>query len=212
MESPEGFRIVRARASDRDRVERLARTAFYPDEPLDVAFGNTRGPPTEEILFLSALGDGHSLIAEDASTGEAVAMCINSIVTPEIHEKEAQLQVRDEKLRAVLRVVDAALREADVWSHTTARSALEVHILAVARSARGRGLAAALLAESLRMAKEELRLPLVMIFCTSAFSARLARRAGMQVVYELPYSQIDMPVQPPHPHDRLAIYMLHLQQ
>ncbi|XP_049949546.1 uncharacterized protein LOC126457355 [Schistocerca serialis cubense] len=211
METPEGFRIVRAQPSDRDRVERLARTAFYPDEPMNVALGNTRGPPTDQLLFLSALDEPHSLIAEDASTGEAVGMCINGIVSPEVHEKKKQLQPQDEVLRTVLRVLRAVWAEADVWSRTAARCALEVRILAVASSARGRGLAAALLAESLRMAKEELRLPLALILCTSAFSAKLSQQAGMRLVYEKPYCQTDMPAQPPQPHDRIAIYMLDLQ-
>lgn len=208
------FKVVRATAADRDRVEKFMRSVFFRHEPLNVAMGTTQGPSSSrEIRSLALLSEGWSLLAE-AEDGAVLAVCLNGEISRDTdHKGDTCTQVEEEdksySYSRIMKLLGQAWTAADLWSHTPHRRALDVHVLGVDPRVRGLGLGRSLIQQSFALARDQ-GLPLGCILCTSAFSAKLAEQLHMHCVYSLPYSDVPDFPSPPAPHYELKVFISQL--
>lgn len=204
-EAPSGVRVVAAAAADRARVLAFLRAEFFPNEPLNASVGVAQGPVDDRhIHALSSLTEGVALLATDGA-GELLGACL---CTETAAERDGAAGAFAGVLAALAAAADAAAR---AWARPVAvQRCLEVRVLAVAASARRRGVAARLLERAIEDGRRQGYHALTML-CTSAFSAALAQRAGLRLVHTQAYADLVgdglLPRAPPPPHTHIALYV-----
>ncbi|XP_063217850.1 arylalkylamine N-acetyltransferase 1-like, partial [Bacillus rossius redtenbacheri] len=218
------FRVQPVGGGDRRRVVDFLRQFFFKDEPLNVdvqllgADGADRCLELEEYST-GCLDEGLSVAAINASTGQLVGVCLNGLDEPgHLPEMEAKVAgCKNTKFRKILGLLASVEQGADIFTRfPDVRKVLEVRIMSVDASWRGRGIAKALLDRSRELAKEK-GFDMLRVDCTSHFSARAVERLGMTCVHTLPYArhlgEDGEPVfRPAPPHAEVKTYVERLGQ
>lgn len=212
-------RLVEAGPQDRERIIRFLRAEFFCAEPLNAAFQTPQGPSNARYMrALGALEHGCALLAVDDTPDEedlvGLLLCVEtptprSHLPPDLKREGAGPYAR---VLWTLEALEAAAQQrCPAAAASSLRRALEVRVLCVAERARRRGLAAQLLERAVEQARVR-RCRVLSMWCTGAFSAALARRAGMRCVFSEKYASLVergvMPRLPPAPHAEAALYML----
>ncbi|KAG8230552.1 hypothetical protein J437_LFUL010153 [Ladona fulva] len=193
------YEIVPIQEKDHGRVLAFLRRTFFADEPLNVALGLLEGRtpcpedgrpscPALEAHCRETLSHGLSLMA--LSGGEIVAVTLNGESTPEGSEQliEEAKHCTDHKFRKVLNLMVYLDEKTNVFQRFGVDRALEMRILAVDGTWRGRGLATALVRRTLDQCRE-LGFPLFRVDCSSAFSAKAMERLGLDCIHTTKYEE-----------------------
>ncbi|XP_071440882.1 arylalkylamine N-acetyltransferase 1-like isoform X2 [Hetaerina americana] len=193
------YEIVPVQPEDHDKVMAFLRRTFFVDEPLNIAIGLLEGQPTcpedgrpscraLEAHCREALSHNLSLMAVDTEKGNVVGVTLNAESAP---EGSAELSTEamlcpDPKFRRILNLMVHIEKECKVFQRFGVERLLEMRILSVDGEWRGKGIATALIRQTLEQTKE-LGYPLFRVDCTSAFSAKAMERVGLKRIYTLKY-------------------------
>jgi GNAT superfamily N-acetyltransferase len=210
----EGYDIVIAKEEDRERIADFLRQNFFKYEPINVCSGCPPNRPTSAILPLKFLPQGKSVLAVSRNGGHILGACLNSEL-----KRNEQLFPKENTLTApaykkIITFIEEVEATADIWKESNADRAIVIYILGVHQAFLGRGIGRALMEATRDNAKSE-GCQMISIFCTSYFSANIARAMAMKCVYTLPYSEYKdeagNPVfDPPHPHTEAAVFVQEL--
>lgn len=208
----EGYDIVFAKEEDRERIADFLRQSFYKHEPLNVCIGSPPNRPIDAILPLQYLSEGRSLLAVSRNGRHIIGVCING----EFKRNKNVYTTKQKKLTEPTYSKIASFLEefeamADIWKKSDARSAILIYVLAVDPASVGRGIGRDLMKTTRDMAKCE-GYQMISIFCSSHFSAKIARSMDMECLYSLPYSEYKdedgNPVfKPPLPHTEMTVFV-----
>nr|BDD85293.1 arylalkylamine N-acetyltransferase 2 [Ischnura senegalensis] len=228
-----GYEVLPVAPGDAERVLDFLRRFFFRDEPINRAVELVPQDGSGTSLFLEAhclstLKQGLSLMAVESGTGGAAAgkiigVSLNGDGKPgdaDLLAEEADLCL-DPKFKRILRLLETVERNADVLGCFGVDRQFELRIISVDDSCRGRGIATALLQQSIDLAKRK-GYPLFRVDCTSAFSAKAMERAGLDCVYSLSYEdyaemevkvygeRVVQPIKPEEPHTHIKCYALRI--
>ncbi|PSN44770.1 Dopamine N-acetyltransferase [Blattella germanica] len=149
-------------------------------------------------------------------SGKVVGVSLNGSHEPG-HLDEMQSNAdncSNQRFRKILQLLVAVERGAEVFNkYPDIDRLIEVRILSVDTSMRGRGIAKALL-EKTRELATQLGFPLMRVDCTSHFSAKAMARLGFECIFTLRYEdycQNGKPVfHPEKPHTEVTSYVQRL--
>ncbi|PSN52943.1 Dopamine N-acetyltransferase [Blattella germanica] len=198
------FDIIIAKEEDHTRLCRFMNEYFIKGEPLNMAVSHKVSPEDNSLYYpLETLLEGTSLIAVTKKEGDILGVCLNKTKS-----KSDENEYDDGKFGRFLNKVEGSV---DIWSLTGTDRALNVYMIAVSDRAQGRGIGKALVEHSRELARSK-GFPLLYMLCSSFYSAKIARKVGMQCVYSLQYSEYKdeqgIPVfLPPEPHKEIASFI-----
>jgi GNAT superfamily N-acetyltransferase len=210
----EGYDIVIAKEEDRERIAEFLRQNFYKYEPINVCSGCPPNRPTSAILPLKFLPQGKSVLAISRNGGHILGACLNGELKRNEHLFPIENRITNPAYSKIITFIEEVEAKADIWKKSSADRAILMYILGVDQGSLGRGIGRALMEATRENAKSE-GCQMLSIFCTSYFSAKIARTMGMNCVYSLPYSEYKdkdgNPVfEPPHPHTEAAVFVQEL--
>ncbi|KAG8230555.1 hypothetical protein J437_LFUL010156 [Ladona fulva] len=221
------YEILPIALGDAERVLDFLRRFFFRDEPLNYAIGLTtdgRSSMHLEAHCLVTLSHGLSLMAvEGGPTGRIIGVSLNAEGKPGDADTLAVEADRcpDPKFRRILRILETVERNSDVLEKYNADRQLELRIISVDDSCRGRGVASKLLKQTIELGRRR-GFPVFRVDCTSAFSAKAMERAGLPCVYSLSYEdyakqeaerypeEAQPPLIPSSPHTHVKCYAVKL--
>ncbi|XP_071441505.1 arylalkylamine N-acetyltransferase 1-like isoform X2 [Hetaerina americana] len=233
LASDSGYEIFPVAPGDAERVIDFLRRFFFRDEPINRAVDLVPEDGSGTSLFLEAhclstLTHGLSLMAVESGTGGAasgriIGVSLNGDGKPgdaDILATEAE-RCLDPKFKRILRLLEMVERKADVLALYGEDRQFELRIISVDDSCRGRGIATALLQQSIDLAKRK-GYTIFRVDCTSAFSAKAMERAGLSCVYSLSYEdysaieaerhgeEASPPIRPEDPHTHIKCFALRI--
>ncbi|XP_034256331.1 dopamine N-acetyltransferase-like [Thrips palmi] len=219
------MRVDVATEDDAEAVIDMLKKSFFPNEPLNASIGLVGadgGCPELEAYCRVAVPTGLSLCARAGPEAGADAEAVVGVILNEVirrgegpRPEDARVREGDSKFDKILAVNHAAEVAADVFAaHPDVQRALDVKILATDPTRTKSGIATALMARTLELARAQ-GLPLVRCVCSGAFSARVAERSGFSrlggVAYDAFLGPDGAPVfSPPPPHTAITVWALRL--
>ncbi|RZC34600.1 dopamine N-acetyltransferase, partial [Asbolus verrucosus] len=208
----ENFLILRATPDDYDKILKLMRRAYYPEEPTtsSLAFKPTAVFEDSTIKILS---EGYSLIAKCKYNDDILGACINETThcwDPEMKDKLA-CKVGCVKSRQLLHFYAHMQRVPNLWKKYGVQKVFEIAHLFVRKDERGNGIAKKLVQHS-RVLAADCGFALVRVDATSHYTAKLCEKINMKLIDEIPYCSYvghdQRPVfNPPDPHKSVKIYV-----
>ncbi|XP_017786621.1 PREDICTED: dopamine N-acetyltransferase-like isoform X2 [Nicrophorus vespilloides] len=198
---------------DVEKVIGFLRKFFFRDEPLNVNVKLLEGDDATclelEEFSVKSIKDGLSLMAVSES-GKVVGVCLNGAMRRNDVEEDEE-DCPNEKFAKILNLLETVDKQADIFGKfPDVNSVMNVKILSVDTTWRGRGIAKQLMDRTRDMAREQ-GYGIMRVDCTSNFSARAIARLGFECVYTLKYAdhKVDGQVvfEPEHPHTEVAVYI-----
>jgi GNAT superfamily N-acetyltransferase len=184
-----------------DVIEHLKNNFFY-DEPLNNAVGlcKVKGEshPELEKMSLATLSDDVSVGIRN-SKGEIVGVCLNGFLRPgdvlKAHEELSSCE--DERFKKIFDLIHELNLKADLFELLGVDRIFEYRMLSVDKACRGQGLAKKLIQKSEEIARKY-NCKVVKGDCTAVCSFKICLSVGLKPVIEIPYSETDVDVKPPH--------------
>jgi len=224
MEEWKGYDIVQITNKDIDRVIEFLYKFFFKDEPLNICVGllDEPGSTCEELekYCSESILSGVSVMAVSPNN-DLMGVCVNGVLTREDMElqdlkDEEVADCGNKKFKKILNLLNVVAKESDVFGqYPEVDKVLEIRVLSVDDTYRGRGIAKALLDRTTGLAKE-MAFPMVRVDCTSHFSALAVAKLGYHCIYTLQYADHldengERVFTPEYPHACVKTYVLPLQ-
>jgi predicted N-acetyltransferase YhbS len=210
----EGYDIVTAKEEDRESIAEFLRQSFIKHEPLIACTGIDLSQQISESLKLQIVSEGTSLLAVSRNGRHILGVCLNQELKRNEHAYSSKQHSSTDPNDKVGRFIEKVEAKADIWKKLDAPRAILIHILSVDPESSGRGIGRALMETTRDKAQCE-GYQAICIFCSSHFSAKIARSMGMECVYSLPYSEYkdedgNPVIKPSHPHTEFAVFVQEL--
>lgn len=225
MEQPEKdeeFSIRAITKDDEENVLEMLRKSFFRDEPMNSSLGLADDPESCRSLEQYC----RKYFAERLSrvvitkSGNIAGVCLNSsIVKNSRVESTASEEVNQSSIPFVkiINLLHQIERKCDIFQkYSHAEKILDLGILSVDDSYRGKGISKLLINETRQMAIK-LNYPLIQVVCSSHFSAKGAARLGFRQIFAMPYVEyVDADnqqlISPAHPHTEATVQVLELNE
>ncbi|XP_043466559.1 uncharacterized protein LOC122501282 isoform X2 [Leptopilina heterotoma] len=181
---------------------------FFADEPLNKAVGLCQPGDSHYELeqhCLQTLKQGYSRMMID-NKGTIAGTVLNGIVQRgEREEAERRLaEMSDKNFQTIFGLLYKVNEKIDLFTKYNVDDLFECRILSVDDRFRGRGLANALVQESLENAKNA-GFKIFKADATGLFSQKVFLKYGFKTEAEIPYSDIDVSIRPGPPHQALKL-------
>lgn len=195
-----------ANESDKEKVGKFLYDHFWPDEPTFKAAGVLPNKEENDDV-LKCIDYGTCTIAEDQN-GTIAGVRLAKVRVPADIEKPAEKPwTQLDKILEFLRVV--ALK-ANIFEKYNTDKLLQSMLICVSRDFRGKGVGLKLYSENMELGKR-LGFKAYVCDCTSAFSAKLCEKLGMEVIAAIEYTECldengEQLFKPEAIHDKIRMY------
>ncbi|XP_046748934.1 arylalkylamine N-acetyltransferase 1-like isoform X1 [Diprion similis] len=185
------FRIITA--EDKENVLKFLRRFFFRDEPLNhsirlIPDGENSTCVELEDYSMSSIDDNLSMMAVSAS-GEIIGVLLNGVMEPPTEgEPEYVTNCENPKFKKILKLLCHVDKKAGLAKKFPDQRVLELRIISVDGTWRGRGVAKALVERTENLAKD-LGFDVLRCDCSSFYSGKLCQRLGFETTYALPYAE-----------------------
>lgn len=202
---------------DKLRILKFLRRFFFRDEPLNHCIQlipeseDSTCLELEEYCSMSTLENNLSLMAVSTS-GAIVGVLLNGKMDPPCEgDPEYITTCENPKFKKILRLLRYVDQNVTRNGQYEDLNVLEIRILSVDSSWRGKGIAKTLVEKTIEIGKEK-GFHMVRADCSSFFSGKLCARLGFERIYELKYADyVDEdgnPVfSPAFPHTSIISYI-----
>ncbi|XP_072387365.1 arylalkylamine N-acetyltransferase 1-like isoform X2 [Diabrotica undecimpunctata] len=204
--------IRTASLKDKEQIKQHLRLNFYKDEPCCKSMGVVaEGQPLCENLenyFLLTFGKGLDLVAE--CDGKIVGVCLNVLMERGV--EETPFVATDEKCIKIKEFLDHIFEEVNIFErYPDVNKAINLLVLSVEMKYRHLGIGRLLCTRTIELAKT-LEAKLVMIECTSIYSAAAVKSLDFQLVWKSEFdnykvnNEVVFKTTPPHNIVQTLIY------
>lgn len=201
---------------DKLRILKFLRRFFFRDEPLNhsielISDSEDTCLELEEYCSMSSLENNLSLMAVSTS-GALVGVLLNGKMDPpSTEEPEYITTCENPKFKKILKLLHYVDRNVNCDGKFQGLNILEIRIISVDSSWRGKGVAKALIEKSLEIGKEK-GFHIARADCSSFFSGKLCASLGFEPIYQLNYADyVDEdgnPIfTPAYPHTAMVSYI-----
>ncbi|XP_011875954.1 PREDICTED: dopamine N-acetyltransferase-like isoform X2 [Vollenhovia emeryi] len=178
---------------DKLKVLKFLRRFFFRDEPLNHCIQlipegeDSTCVELEDYCSYSSLGNNLSLKAVSAS-GAIVGLELNGKMEPPSNEEPEYIRsCKNAKFKKILRLLHHIDKGVNMGGQFRNCNVMEIKILSVDTSWRGKGIAKTLMEKSIEIAKEQ-GFHYARADCTSFFSGKVCARLGFEAIYNLNYN------------------------
>lgn len=211
------YRIEIITKDDKLRVLKFLRRFFFRDEPLNQSIElipkgeDSTCLELEEYCSVSSIENNLSLMAV-SSSGAIIGILLNGKMDPPSEEEPAYISgCGNPKFKKILRLLHHVDKNVNRDGQFRGLNILEIRIISVDSSWRGKGVAKALIEKTTEIGREK-GFHVVRADCTSLFSGKVCARMGFEPIYELNYTDyVDEdgnPVfSPAFPHTSIVTYV-----
>ncbi|XP_024937375.1 dopamine N-acetyltransferase isoform X2 [Cephus cinctus] len=186
------YHIQMITKEDIPRVLKFLRRFFFRDEPLNhsiqlIPEGEDSTCVELEEYCMISVEDNLSYMAV-TTNGSIIGVQLNGKMEPlKDDEPEYISSCKNSKFKKILRLlryIDLNVNRAGRFS---GQNVIEIRILSVDSTWRGRGVAKALMEKTIEIAKER-NFQILRCDCTSFFSGKLCEKFGFEICYEVKYA------------------------
>jgi len=210
---PEPYEVRIVTEKDSEQIIDHLRKFFFKDEPLNVSVklieSDDSRCPELESYSIKSIKDGISLMAITDSN-KIIGVCLNQ----KLHRDDLEEEVKKcpnpkfEKILKFLRTLD---KEGNVFGqYPDVDKILNVFILSVDGSWRGKGIAKKLMDMTRKFAREQ-GYGLMRVDCSSHYSAKAVARLGFDCIHTIKYEDYKengtSVFTPDNPHKEARIYV-----
>ncbi|XP_062554265.1 arylalkylamine N-acetyltransferase 1-like isoform X1 [Armigeres subalbatus] len=215
---PRPFSIRLAKSQDEPHIMHFIRENFYNEEPLikSLNINKSVANPCLESYLCNHLKSGFTLIAVEKDN-RIVGISVNqrNCAWDGDRLREQADRVQCDPLRKLFYIWSIISKEPRLHQKFNTSCIFEIAILATAREAQRQGIGYQLTLHSLRLARD-LGFDVARMDCTNEYSSRLAKRAGMECMWSVPYKHLvdsdkNPVVKPEDPHTHIRVHATHLK-
>ncbi|XP_054015128.1 arylalkylamine N-acetyltransferase 1-like isoform X2 [Hylaeus anthracinus] len=187
------YHIQTITKDDKLRILKFLRRFFFRDEPLNHSIQlipegeDSTCLELEEYCSMSAVENNLSLMAVSTS-GAIVGVMLNGKAEPPSKEEPEYItNCENPKFKKILRLLRYVDQNVNRDERYRGMNVLEIRIISVDSSWRGKGIGKALIEKAIEIGREK-DFHFVRADCSSFFSGKLCAGLGFEPTYELPYS------------------------
>ncbi|XP_076639345.1 arylalkylamine N-acetyltransferase 1 isoform X1 [Colletes latitarsis] len=211
------YHIQTVTKDDKLRILKFLRRFFFRDEPLNHSIQlipegeDSTCLELEEYCSMSAVENNLSFMAV-SNSGAIVGVVLNGKMDPPSDEEpEYVTACENPKFKKILRLLRYVDKNVNSDGQYRGLSILEIRIISVDLSWRGKGIGKALIEKTIEVGREK-GFDFTRADCSSFFSGKLCAGLGFEPIYELPYADyVDedgKPVfSPALPHTSIVTYV-----
>ncbi|CAG9854164.1 unnamed protein product [Phyllotreta striolata] len=214
MSTTSEITIRTAGESDKEPIRQFFRTFFFKDEPLNdfLQLITDESPVNEDLerFVLQSFGKGLDLVAE--YQGRLVGVCLNNLFQRDEPVEPFRCSPGN-KFQNIVDLLEHVEATVDYFGKYPIERLVSIGIISVDASVRGKGIAKKLVARTKEISREH-KAELLVVECTSFYSAAAAKSLGFDEIFSLDfadYKKNGTPVfNPPAPHKAVTAYVTKL--